>query len=86
MVSLYTGRPAIPLLPLMAANYLRRRTPREAAAQLSEILDAYHPSFLLVGSGEALQAARMLAHAAPPRIRFSSVSPSGIVLYVPVAP
>jgi hypothetical protein len=86
MVSLYTGRPAIPLLPLMAANYLRPRTPREAAAQLLQIIDAYHPSFLLVGSGEALQAATILAHAESPRIRFNSVSPSGILLYVPVNP
>jgi hypothetical protein len=86
MVSLYTGRPAIPLLPLMAANYLRPRTPREAAAQLLQIIDAYHPSFLLVGSGEALQAATILAHAESPRIRFNSVSPSGILLYVPVSP
>ncbi len=82
-VSLYTGHPAVPLLPLMAANYLRPRTPQEAAAQLSEIIDAYHPAFLLVGSGEALQAATILAKAASPRIRFNSVSPSGIVLYVP---
>jgi hypothetical protein len=86
LVSLYTGRPAIPLLPLMAANYLRQRTPQEAAAQLSDILDAYHPRFLLVGSSEALQAASLLAHAATPRIRFSGVSPSGVLLYVPTAP
>ena len=86
LVSLYTGRPAIPLLPLMAANYLRQRTPGEAAAQLSDILDAYHPRFLLVGSSEALQAASLLAHAATPRIRFSGVSPSGVLLYVPTSP
>jgi hypothetical protein len=86
LVSLYTGRPAVPLLPLMAANYLRQRTPPEAAAQLSEILDAYHPRFLLVGSSEALDAARLLAHAAAPRIRFNSVSPSGVLLYVPTSP
>ena len=84
-VSLYTGHPAVPLLPLMAANYLRPRTPREAAGQLSEILDAYHPAFLLVGSGEALEAARLLAHDEHPRIRFNSVSPSGILLYVPTS-
>jgi hypothetical protein len=86
MVSLYTGRPAVPLLPLMAANYLRKRTPDEAAAQLLQIIDAYHPSFLLVGSGEALQAATILARADSPRIRFNSVSPSGILLYVPLNP
>jgi hypothetical protein len=86
MVSLYTGRPAIPLLPLMAANYLRPRTPKEAAEQLSEILDAYHPTFLLVGSSEALQAATLLAHAPSPRIKFNSVSPSGVLLYVPTSP
>jgi hypothetical protein len=86
MVSLYTGRPAVPLLPLMAANYLRKRTPDEAAAQLLQIIDAYHPSFLLVGSGEALQAAAILARAGSPRIRFNSVSPSGILLYVPLNP
>ncbi len=86
LVSLYTGHPAIPLLPLMAANYLRPRTPAEAAAQLSEILDAYHPRFLLVGTPEALDAARLLAHAAAPRIRFSGVTASGILLYVPTTP
>ena len=86
LVSLYTSRPAIPLLPLMAANYLRQRTPQEAAAQLSDILDAYHPRFLLVGSSEALQAASLLAHAATPRIRFSGFSPSGVLLYVPTSP
>lgn len=86
LVSLYTGRSAVPLLPLMAADYLRPRTPAEAAEQMGEILDAYHPSFLLVGSSEALQAANILAHASSPRIKFNSVSPSGILLYVPVAP
>lgn len=86
LVSLYTSRPAIPLLPLMAANYLRQRTPQEAAAQLSDILDAYHPRFLLVGSSEAFQAASLLAHAATPRIRFSGFSPSGVLLYVPTSP
>jgi len=70
----------------MAANYLRPRTPAEAAAQLSDILDAYHPRFLLVGTPEALDAARLLAHAAPPRIRFSGVTASGILLYVPTTP
>ena len=83
LVSLYTGRPAVPLLPLMAANYLRPRTPAEAATQLGAILDAYHPSFLLVGTPEALDAARLLAHAAPPRLRFSGVPSPGILLYVP---
>lgn len=83
LVSLYTGRPAVPLLPLMAAEYLRRRTAQQAAEELGEILDAYHPQFLLVGSGEALEAARLLARAPNPRIRFNSVSPSGILLYVP---
>jgi len=82
LVSLYTGRPAVPLLPLMAANYLHPRTPPEAARQLSQILDAYHPRFLLVGSGEALDAARLLAQASRPRIRFGGVSPSGVLLYV----
>jgi hypothetical protein len=86
LVSLYTGRRAIPLLPLMAANYLRPRTPQEAAAQMGEILDAYHPSFLLVGSSEALQAATILARSDSPRIKFNSVSPSGILLYVPTTP
>jgi hypothetical protein len=86
LVSLYTGRQAIPLLPLMAANYLRKRTPREAADQLSDMLDAYHPRFLLVGTGEALDAARLLAHASVPRIRFGGISPAGILLYVPTSP
>lgn len=86
MVSLYTGRPTVPLLPLMAANYLRPRTPQEAADQLLEVIDAYHPSFLLVGSSEAFDAARLLAHADRPRIRFNSVSPSGVLLYVPTSP
>lgn len=83
LVSLYTGRPAVPLLPLMAANYLRPRTPAEAASQLAEILDAYHPRFLLVGTPEALDAARLLVHAVPPRLRFSGVPSPGILLYVP---
>ncbi|MFI5233093.1 MAG: hypothetical protein ACHQSE_11360 [Gemmatimonadales bacterium] len=83
LVSLYTGRRAVPLLPLMAADYLRPRTPAEAAAQLAGILDAYHPSFLLVGTPEALDAARQLAHADPPRLRFSGVPSPGILLYVP---
>jgi hypothetical protein len=86
LVSLYTGRRAVPLLPLMAADYLRPRTAQEAAVQLSEILDAYHPRFLLVGTPEALDAARLLAHAAAPRIRFSGAPSSGILLYVPTSP
>jgi hypothetical protein len=86
LVSLYTGRVAVPLLPVMAANYLRPRTSQEAAAQMGEILDAYHPSFLLVGSSEALKAANILARAPSPRIKFNSVSPTGILLYVPTSP
>ena len=86
LVSLYTGRPAVPLLPLVAANYLRPRTTDEAAAQLAEILDAYHPRFLLVGTTEAVAAASRLAHAIPPRIRFGGVTPSGVLLYVPTSP
>jgi hypothetical protein len=85
-VSLYTQRQAVPILPLMAADYLRERHPAEAAAQLAEILDAYHPRFLLVGTPEALDAARLLAHAASPRIRFSGAPSSGILLYVPTSP
>lgn len=85
-VSLYAGRPAIPILPLMAAGYLRTRPPAEAATQLGEILDVYHPSFLLVGTPEAFDAARLLAHATSPRIRFSGVLPSGLLLYVPTPP
>ena len=85
-VSLYTGRPAVPILPLMAAGYLRTRPPAEAAAQLGEILDAYHPSFLLVGTPEAFDAARLLAHASVPRIRFIRITPSGMLLYVPTSP
>lgn len=84
-VSLYTGRPAVPILPLMAAGYLRVRPAAEAASQLGEILDAYHPRFLLVGTPEALDAARLLAHEAAPRIRFSGVLSPGILLYVPTA-
>ncbi len=85
-VSLYTGRPAVPLLPLMAADYLHPRTPDDAARQMADILTAYHPRFLLVGSSEALEAARLLAHATVPRIRFSGLTPSGILLYVPTSP
>jgi hypothetical protein len=85
-VSLYTQRQAVPILPLMAADYLRERPPAEAAAQLAEILDAYHPRFLLVGTPEALDAARLLAHAPAPRIRFSGAPSSGILLYVPTSP
>ena len=86
LVSLYTGRPAVPLLPLVAVNYLRRRTPDEAAAQLSGILDAYHPRFLLVGTTEAVEAAQRLEHTNPPRIRFGGVTPSGVLLYVAISP
>ena len=85
-VSLYTGRPAIPILPLMAAGYLRTRPPAEAAEQLGEILDVYHPRFLLVGTPEAYEAARLLAHAAVPRIRFSGAVSPGVLLYVPTSP
>jgi hypothetical protein len=85
-VSLYTGRPAVPILPLMAAGYLRTRPPAEAAAQLGAILDAYHPRFLLVGTPEAFDAARLLAHASVPRIRFSRITPSGMLLYVATTP
>jgi hypothetical protein len=86
MVSLYTGRPAVPLLPLMAANYLHTRTPDEAAHQLADMIAAYHPRFLLVGSSEALEAARRLAHATDPQIRFNGTTPSGILLYVSTTP
>lgn len=85
-VSLYAGRPAVPILPLMASGYLRVRPAAEAAGQLGEILDAYHPRFLLVGTPEALDAARLLSHAPNPRIRFSGVAPSGVLLYVPTSP
>ena len=85
-VSLYTGRRAVPLFPTLAVNYLRPRTPDEAARQMADIVTAYHPRFLLVGSSEALEAARLLAHETAPPIRFSGITPSGVLLYVPTSP
>ena len=68
-VYLYTGRPALPIITLTPAQYLRDYTPRENAMEgLLPILDAYPVRTVVAGAGKAHDAARYLAAQSPARL------------------
>lgn len=79
MVHLYAGRPAVPLLTLTAAQYVRSRTDDELAAQLTGVLQSYHPRWVLVTERESLRAAHVLARRG--LLRLMGATPSGVIVY-----
>jgi len=79
MVHLYAKRPAVPLLALTAVQHVRTRTDAEVAAQLSGVLDAYRPRWVIVGERESLRAAQALTRAG--RLRLAGADTSGVLLY-----
>jgi hypothetical protein len=69
-VYLYTGRPALPIITLTPAQYLRDYTPRENAMEgLVPVLDAYPVRTVVAGAGRSYEAARFLATQDPTRLR-----------------
>ena len=69
-VYLYTGTPALPIITLTPAQYLRDYTPRENAMEgLLPVLDAYPVRTVVAGAGKAFDAARFLATQSPTRLR-----------------
>ena len=69
-VYLYTGRPALPIITLTPAQYLRNYSPRENAIEgLVPVLDAYPVRTVVAGAGKSLEAAQFVAMQFPNRLR-----------------
>lgn len=83
LVSLYTGRVAVPIRAAKAEDYLRPLTAAAAAAEILVLLDTYHPRFLLITTEDMRMAAQMLSTGSAARLSFDGVSPGGVVIYVP---
>jgi hypothetical protein len=79
MVFLYAGRQAVPLLALTAVQHVRLRTDDEVAAQLSAVLQSYHPRWVLVTERESLRAAQVLARRQ--QLRLAGADASGVLVY-----
>jgi len=79
MVNLYAGRPAVPLVALTAVQHVRMRSVVEVAAQVSAVLDAYHPRWVVVVQLESWRAAQLLAQRG--RLKLSGADPSGVLVY-----
>ena len=69
-VWLYTGRQALPIIPLTPAQYLRDYSPKENAQEgLEPLLDAYPVRTVVVGTGNAYDAAAFLSTQRPNRLQ-----------------
>jgi hypothetical protein len=69
-VWLYTGRQALPIIPLTPAQYLRDYSAKENAREgLEPLLDAYPISTVVVGTGNAYDAATLLSSERPNRLQ-----------------
>ena len=68
-VWLYTGRLALPIIPLTPGQYLHDYSAQENAREgLKPLLDAYPVRSVVVGTGKALEAASFLATEQPHRL------------------
>jgi len=79
MVYLYAGRQAVPLLALTAEQHVRSRTDDELTAQLSGVLAAYHPRWVLVTERDSFRAAQLLARRG--RLKLGGANASGVLVY-----
>jgi len=69
-VWLYTGRQALPIIPLTPAQYLRDYSARENVQEgLGPLLDAFPVQTVVVGTGNAYDAAALLSTEPPHRLR-----------------
>jgi len=69
-VWLYTGRQALPIIPLTPAQYLRDYSAKENAQEgLALLLDAYPIRTVVVGAGNAYDAAAFLSSERPTRLQ-----------------
>jgi len=69
-VWLYTGRQALPIIPLTPAQYLRDYSAKENAREgLEPLLDAYPVRTVVVGTGNAYDAATLLSSERPNRLQ-----------------
>lgn len=69
-VWLYTGRQALPIIPLTPAQYLRDYSARENVREgLGPLLDAFPVQTVVVGTGNAYDAAALLSTEQPHRLR-----------------
>ena len=69
-VYLYTGRLAIPITSFTAGEYAQERTPVEETSIVSQLLDQYHPHYVLATSPHVIDAATRLAHSRPRALVF----------------
>jgi hypothetical protein len=69
-VWLYTGRRALPIIPLTPAQYLRDYSAKENVREgLEPLLDAYPVRTVVVGTGKAYEAATFLSTKQPHRLQ-----------------
>jgi hypothetical protein len=69
-VWLYTGRQAVPIIPLTPAQYLRDYSAKENVREgLAPLLDAYPVRTVVVGTGNAYDAATFLSSERPTRLQ-----------------
>ena len=64
-VYLYTGRLAVPITSFTAGEYARERTPVEQTQIVSQLLDQYHPHYVLATSPQVIDAAARLSRSRP---------------------
>jgi hypothetical protein len=69
-VWLYTGRRALPIIPLTPAQYLRDYSAKENVREgLQPLLDAYPVQTVVAGAGKAYEAATLLSTEQPNRLK-----------------
>ena len=69
-VWLYTGRQALPIIPLTPAQYLRDYSAKEIVREgLVPVLDAYPVRTVVAGAGNAYDAAALLSSEQPTRLQ-----------------
>ncbi|HEX4469066.1 MAG TPA: hypothetical protein VH080_06005, partial [Gemmatimonadaceae bacterium] len=78
-VYLYTGRLAVPITSVTAAEYARERTASEQTAIVGELLDHYQPKYVLATSPYVVDATARLAHSRPTAFVFiDSLRPGAV--------
>jgi hypothetical protein len=83
-VWLYTGRQAVPIIPLTPAQYLRDYSAKDVVREgLAPVLDAYPVRTVVVGAGNAYDAAALLSSEHPTRLQLRERFAGGAAFTVP---
>ena len=79
LLSLYSGRRAVPVGTFTPQEYLRAQTYAFAANQLERIIARYQPRYVLCSTSYGVMAARELARRDPAHMRIAAVLTRGVV-------